>query len=74
MSVATTTAQRIDISGVTQIVVSDIAQAADGSFVRAIRFMGDPDEGQTAPALVLEVKARAATKAPITIATPAAGF
>lgn len=74
MSLATTAAQKIDITGVVSIVVTDIVQAADGSFVRAIRFMGDPDEGQYDPSLVLEVKARAATKAPITIATPAAGF
>jgi len=73
MTVATNSTSKIEIADVVAIVVSDIFKTSSG-YVRSIRFLGDPEEGSSNPSLVLEVKARAATKAPITIATPASGF
>lgn len=66
--------QKIDVNPVVDIVVTPIAKDADGKFVRAVRFLGAPQDGATGLTLLLEIVARGATAADIDIAIPATTF
>lgn len=66
--------QKIDINPVVDIVVTPIAKDVDGNSVRAIRFLGAPQDGATGLTLLLEVVARGATAEDIDIAIPATKF
>lgn len=66
--------QKIDINPVVDIVVTPIAKDANGLFVRAIRFLGAPQDGSDGPVLLLEVVARGTSAADIDIAIPATTF
>lgn len=73
-SVIATLEQKIEISNVTDVVVTTIEQDVDGDFVREIRFFGTPAEGQTASVQNLVVRIKSATKANLDITTPALQF
>lgn len=70
----TINSQNLTVETVASIVVTDAVDAGDGTFVRAVRFFGPPDTNGGAAPMLLEVRAIGASKAAITIATPAAGF
>lgn len=73
MSTVNYSLQKLDISDVRQVVVSDIVTDTDGTFVRAVRFYGDPVVAST-PTLLLEVVTRSPIRTDLVVATPAAGF
>jgi hypothetical protein len=73
MATISTTVHKLFVSDITSIVVTDIVEQEDGSFVRAVRFYGDDDAGNK-DQLIVEVKVTAATKAGVQIPVPASGF
>jgi predicted LPLAT superfamily acyltransferase len=66
--------QKIDINPVVDIVVTPVAKDAQGNYVRAIRFLGAPQDGAIGPTLLLEVVARGLNAEDIDIAIPATTF
>jgi len=73
MSVVTVAEQKLAASDVRKIVVSDIVAEADGTFVRAVSFYGDPIVNN-APTLLLTVTSRSAVRTDLVVGTPASGF
>jgi hypothetical protein len=73
MSAFSVTQQKIDASDIRLIQVGDLVQDTDGTYLRTVRFYGDPYVAN-APTLLLEVMTRSANRADLVVATPAAGF
>jgi hypothetical protein len=73
MSAFSVTQQKIDASDIRLIQVGDLVQDTDGTYVRAIRFYGDPFYDNS-PTLLLEVKTRSVNRSDLVVATPASGF
>lgn len=72
-SVITTVSEKLSVTGVKDIQVTDIVDDGAGGWVRAVRFFGTPDTG-TNPLLVLEVLLQSSTKTDLAITTPEIDF
>lgn len=73
MSAVTVAEQKLAAADVRKIVVSDIVEESEGSFVRAVSFFGDPIVNN-APTLLLTVTSRSENRADLVVGTPASGF
>ncbi|TXM68191.1 hypothetical protein [Methylobacterium sp. WL120] len=72
MSTVTVAVQKINMTEVTKIIVSDIVQ--DGTdFVRAIRYYGNETD-TNGLVLLLETLSRSVNRSDLVIATPIQGF
>jgi hypothetical protein len=69
------TQQTLEISGVTDVVVTAIEQDADaGDYVRDIRIIGEPvSEGAAGP-LLLQIRIRALTREELELTAPTQQF
>jgi len=65
--------QKLSITGVKDIEVTDIVDDGAGGWVRLVRFYGSPAIG-TNKSLVLEVLLQSAVKAELSITTPEIDF
>ena len=72
-SVITKVSEKLSVTGVKDIQVTDIVDDGAGGWVRAVRFFGTPDTG-TNPLLVLEVLLQSSTKTDLAITTPEIDF
>ena len=73
MSTVSVAIQKIRMTDVTKIIVSDIVQEQDGYFARAVRFYGN-ETGVDGLQLLLETVSRSKNRADLIVATPAQGF
>lgn len=72
-SVISTINQKIEITDVRDVLVSEAVDDGNGGFVRSIKFMGEP-EASAGPAPVLEVMIQSETKTDLDITTPEMSF
>jgi hypothetical protein len=73
MSTVSVAIQKINMTDVTKIIVSDIIQQQDGTYARAIRFYGN-EVGVDGLQLLMETVSRSKNRADLVVATPAQGF
>jgi hypothetical protein len=65
--------QKLDVADVRQITVSDLVQDTDGSWIRTVKFYGDPVVNG-APTPFVEIVSRSANKSDLTIQAPGFKF
>jgi hypothetical protein len=73
MSAFAVATQKIVATDIRLVQVTDLIQDTDESYVRSVRFFGDP-VADGSPTLLLEVQVRSDNRADLVVATPAAGF
>jgi hypothetical protein len=73
MSTVSVAIQKINMTDVTKIIVSDIIQEQDGGYARAVRFYGN-EVGVDGLQLLMETVSRSKNRADLIIATPVQGF
>lgn len=72
--ILTAAVQKLVVSGVGALVLTDIETDADGNAVRELRVSGVVDADNPQPPLVLTVRLAAASKAAVTLTTPTLSF
>jgi hypothetical protein len=73
MSTVSVAIQKINMTEVTKIIVSDIIQETDGGYARAVRFYGN-EVGVDGLQLLMETVSRSKNRADLVISTPVQGF